>query len=353
MTALVRLCRQREAAAGLLRHAGVAVRRDGRAAHVLLNRPERLNALDHAAVMLLCASLEDLADDPGVEVVVLAGAGSRGLCAGGDLLDLYEDAISGSGRALAFWRDLYELVELVASYPKPIVALMDGVTFGGGLGVGSRAAVRVVTERSVLGMPETRIGFYPDAGGLHLLSRLPGEVGTYLGLCAQTVGASDALAVGLADRFVWSTDLAALADRLAVEPWEDALAVFTATPPEQPLLPAAWVEECFAGDDAEVIGSRLLSHPGRAARDAGAVLAGRSPTAVRVALWGLRAAAGLSLAEDLDLELRLTARLCRSHDFLEGVRARLVDKDRDPRWSPSRLTDVDLGWLGEVLETVA
>lgn len=349
MTALVRLARAREATTGLLRQAGVASRRDGRAAHLVLNRPASLNALSHDMVSTLLATLEDLAGDHGVETVVLSGAGSRGLCAGGDLVFLRDDARTGAGRAMPYWRDLYALAGLVAAFPKPIVALMDGYVLGGGLGVSGRAAVRVVTDRSVVGMPETRIGFFPDTGGLHLLSRLPGEIGTYLALCAQTLGASDALAAGLADHYVPSADLDLLVDRLAVLPVSDAIAS-AACPPPGPtrMAGASWIEECFGGADPVVIRDRLLRHPDPAAREAGAVLLTRSPSAVAVTLHGLRTAATTDLTEDLDLELRLAARLRGSHDFSEGIRARLVDKGGAPRWSPAQLEDVDQDWVRDL-----
>lgn len=234
---------------------------------------------------------------------------------------------------MAFWRDLYELVEVVAEHPLPIVSLMDGIVLGGGLGVAARAGERVVTERSVIGMPETRIGFFPDTGGLHLLSSLERERGTYLALCAETVGAADAIDVGLADRFVWHTDLTELRDQLAVLPWQTVLDRFATVAPESPRLAAApWIEECFTGEDATTILSRLRARPEPRAAEAADLLASRSPSAVAVTLAGLRWAATMSLTEDLAMELRLAEQLRSSHDFIEGIRARLVDKDREPRW---------------------
>lgn len=321
---------------------GVSVRRDGRAVHLRLTRPRHLNALDHDMVTVLRATLEDLVDETDAEVVVLSGAGDRGLCAGGDLRFLHDDARSGGHAAMAFWRDLYDLVEVVADHPLPIVSLMDGIVLGGGLGVAARAQHRVVTERSVIGMPETRIGFFPDTGGLHLLSHLERERGTYLALCAETVGAADALDIGLADHFVWHSELAELRDQLAVQPWQTVLDRFRTRPPEAPrLVGETWIDECFAGGDVSTIVSRLRERSEPAAAEAADLLASRSPSAVAVTLAGLRRAAGLSLSDDLTMELRLAERLRSSHDFLEGIRARLVDKDREPQWEDVDLAAVD------------
>ena len=345
------LTRSRQSQVGCLSAlAGVRVRHDGHAAHVVLDRPGQYNALNHAMVSTLLSLVVELDEHPDVHVIVMSGAGDRGFSAGGDLVFLRNDALASGGRAMSYWRDLYELAHLISTCVTPIVSIMDGVTFGGGLGVAARAGVRVVTERSVLGMPETRIGFFPDTGGLHLLAGLPGEVGTYLGLCAQTVGPQDAVEVGLADVLVASDDLPALYDRLAVAPYPGAVAAFA-----QPAAPGcglpgtAWVHDCFAGDDPARIVCRLLAHPDAEARAAGNLLAQRSPTAVTAALLGLRAAAHLGLGDDLELELRMADHLRRSHDFLEGIRARLVDKDRTPTWSPASFDGVDRATLAALL----
>lgn len=333
-----RLARQ----SGPMAASGVSVRRDGRAVHLRLNRPHHLNALDHDMVTVLRATLEDLADESDAEVVVLSGAGDRGLCAGGDLRFLHDDARSGGRAAMAFWRDLYDLVEVVADYPLPIVSLMDGIVLGGGLGVAARARHRVVTERSVIGMPETRIGFFPDTGGLHLLSRLERERGTYLALCAETVGAADAVDVGLADHFVWHSELAELRDQFGVQPWRTVLERFATRAPESPRLAGeTWIEECFTGGDVMAILSRLRQRSESAAAEAADLVESRSPSAVAVTLAGLRRASEMSLSDDLAMELRLAERLRGSHDFLEGIRARLVDKDREPQWEAADVAAVD------------
>lgn len=327
----------------------VSVRRDGRAVHLRLNRPHHLNALDHDMVTVLRATLEDLADGTDAEVVILSGAGDRALSAGGDLRFLRDDALGDGGSALGFWRDLYDLVETVATHPLPIVSLLDGICLGGGLGVAARARQRIVTERSVIGMPETRIGFFPDTGGLHLLSHLERERGTYLGLCAETVAAADALDIGLADHFVWHADVARLVDQLAFDTLDEVLRRWSTQPPESPRLATrSWIEECFTGSDPQEILARLRAHPDESAAEAADLLESRSPTGVAVTLAGLRRAAGMDLADDLVMELRLAERLRDSHDFVEGIRARLVDKDREPRWDPADLGSVEAPWVADL-----
>ncbi|MFT4187789.1 MAG: 3-hydroxyisobutyryl-CoA hydrolase [Aeromicrobium sp.] len=332
---------------------GVRAERVGRAARLTLTRPDHLNALHHPMVRALRRLIRQVADDPGAEVIVLSGEG-RGLCAGGDLLFFHRSITADDGAAVAFWRDLYGLTHDIATSPVPVVSLLDGFVFGGGFGVASRAAVRVVTERSHVGMPETRIGFYPDTGGLHLLSHARGEVGTCLGLCAQTIGAREALDAGLAERFTRSVDLPRLLDLLSLMPMEEALDEVCSPAPAGPSWDdRPWVEECFAGDDPQAILDRLLAHDDSAARAAGETLATRSPTMVAATLRGLRHARSLSVPEDLAFELRLSEALHRHPDFREGIRARLIDKDGSPAWTPASLADVDLSFLDPVFVSEA
>lgn len=329
---------------------GLLTHRDGRAAHVVLNRPRSINALDHATVRALTSTLAALAHDSAVGVVVLSGTGDRGLCAGGDLVFLHSDGVGAGTRAMSYWSELYALTHTIATYPKPFVAVLDGITFGGGLGLSARAGVRVVTERSTLAMPETRIGFFPDTGGLSLLAGLPGQRGTYLGMCAERVGPADAIALGLADHHVPSDALPAFLRHLAAAPWQEAIAEHATAPGGTARLAEAdWIEECFIGDDAVAIRRRLAEHHAPEARTAGLVLDTLSPTAVTLTLLGLRKAARLGLAADLALELRLADALRRSPDFIEGIRARVVDKDRSPTWRPAALADVDAAWLRELV----
>lgn len=306
--------------------------------HIVLNRPRAINALTQGMVTAIAAQLEAWAVDDSVRSVVLTGAGERGLCAGGDIVAMYTDATAGDGSAAErFWRDEYAMDALIARYPKPFIAIMDGVTLGGGVGISAHAAHRVVTERSKVGMPETTIGYIPDVGGTWLLSQAPGELGTYLALSATSVGPGDAIALGLADYYVPSESLPALLESLSrVEPVETSLAEHSSEPPLVSLAPERdWIDEAFAGDDLAAILARIQG------REIASVIAGKSPTALAVTLAALRRARGLpDLEAALAQDLRVSLRCLRSPDFAEGIRAQVVDKDRNPRWSPARVEDV-------------
>jgi enoyl-CoA hydratase len=320
----------------------VLLHRDGHAAHVVLNRPRAINALTHEMVGLVTAALEDWARDDTVRTVVLTGAGERGLCAGGDIVAMWRDAKAGGSETAAFWADEYRLNALIADYPKPYVAIMDGIVLGGGIGLSAHAGQRVVTERSSIGMPETGIGFLPDVGGTFLLSHAPGETGTHLGLTAGSIGPGDAIALGFADHYVPTELLPGLLAALADGDADEVLAATELAPPPSPLAEArTWLDAAYAGNDPVAIVERLraVGHE-EADRAAGAIEA-KSPTSVHVTLRALREAARMSrLGEALDLEYRLALRIHPSHDFAEGVRAQVVDKDRDPRWSPATLAEV-------------
>lgn len=320
----------------------VSLRRDGRVGHIQLNRPHAINALTHDMVVLIQAALDGWKDDPAVATIVLTGAGERGLCAGGDIVAMYHDAVEGGSASAAFWADEYRLNATIADYPKPFVAVMDGIVLGGGIGLSAHADIRIVTERSSVGMPETGIGFVPDVGGTYLLSHAPGELGTHLALTAGSVRAGDAIAIGMADWYVPSERLDALITALATSEPLAAVADVAGTAPESPLLQARpWIDELYAGDDVVAIVARLASSQLDQARTAAQVIESKSPTAVTVTLAALRRAREMTdLREALEQEFRLAVRLHRQPDFVEGVRAQVIDKDRSPRWSPPTLTEV-------------
>lgn len=320
----------------------VLLRRDGHAAHIVLNRPRAINALTHEMVGIITAALIEWEADDTVRTVVLTGAGERGLCAGGDIVALWQDARVGGTDAAAFWADEYRLNALIAGYPKPYVAIMDGIVLGGGIGLSAHAGDRVVTERSAIGMPETGIGFLPDVGGTFLLSRAPGETGTHLGLTAGSIGAGDAIAIGFADHYVPTDRIAALLDDLSVREAPVALAAAEEPAPDSPLAAArSWIDEAYAGDDVLAILERLRALGTDEATRTAATIEAKSPTSVRVTLRALRQAARMtSLPPALDLEYRLALRFHTSHDFVEGVRAQVVDKDRNPQWEPAHVDQV-------------
>ncbi|XUM02562.1 enoyl-CoA hydratase/isomerase family protein [Streptomyces venezuelae ATCC 10712] len=320
----------------------VVVRTEGRTGRLVLNRPRALNALSHPMVLRIEEALTAWREDPRVETVVISGAGERGLCAGGDIRAIHADARTGGTASADFWRDEYRLNALIARYPKPYVALMDGIVMGGGVGVSAHGTVRIVTERSRVAMPETGIGFVPDVGGTYLLALAPGQLGVHLALTGASVGAADALLCGLADHFVPSDRLERLVTDLAHAPVHDALAAHVGqAPPGRLAAQRAWIDDCYAADTVEEILDRLRASGVPTAEEAAATLATRSPTALKVALTSVRRARELGpLERVLAQEYRVSCAALASPDLVEGIRAQVIDKDRAPRWSPAQLSSV-------------
>ena len=324
----------------------VLLTRSGRLGLVTLNRPRALNALNHAMVRAVHAALRAWAADPAVATVAITGAGERGLCAGGDIRAIHRDATSGAADAgaasAAFWRDEYRLNAAIARFPKPYVALMDGIVMGGGVGLSAHGTHRVVTERSRVAMPETGIGFAPDVGGTWLLARAPGELGTHLALTGGEMTAGDAHYCGFADHLVPAEALPALLADLAETPADRAVAAHAGPVPPAALAEArGWIDPCYAADTVEEILARLAARPEPAARVTARHLLTRSPTSLKVTLAAVRRARRLAtLEEALEQEYRVSRALLASPDLVEGVRARVVDKDRAPRWRPAALAEV-------------
>lgn len=306
---------------------------------ITLNRPKALNALTHGMVREIAAALDTWEHDDTVRAVIIGGAGERGLCAGGDIRSIYEDARSGGTASLAFWADEYRLNARIARYPKPYIALMDGLVMGGGVGVSAHGGIRVVTERSRVGMPEVGIGFVPDVGGTYLLSRTPGLLGTHVALTTTQLSGPDAIHCGLADYYVHSDKLSALVDALADGDPADVARSFAEAPPHSTLADeASWIDTCYAHETVEEILESLRDHSEATATQ----IEAKSPTAVKVALAALRSAAKLpSLEAVLEQEFRISTAALHSPDFAEGIRAQIIDKDRNPRWSPATLAEVD------------
>ncbi|GAB7188011.1 enoyl-CoA hydratase/isomerase family protein [Kitasatospora sp. Ki12] len=326
---------------------------DGGVGRIVLNRPRALNSLTHGMITTVRTTLDGWAEDDRVRAVVLTGAGERGLCAGADIRAMHDDAKAGGAGTRAFFRDEYRLNALIARYPKPYVAVMDGITMGGGVGLSAHGAVRIVTERSTVAMPETRIGLVPDVGGSRLLARAPGELGIHLGLTSAAMGPGDALLCGFADHYVPSTRLPALLDALARDTAAAAadvaahLVADVVTAHAEPAPPAelagqrAWIDACYAADTVEEIVERLLNSGVPEAKEAAELVLGNSPTAVKATLAALRRARTLpSLEAVLDQEYRVSCAALDGHDLVEGIRAQVVDKDRDPRWQPATLAGV-------------
>jgi enoyl-CoA hydratase len=324
-----------------------------RASHGLgrltLNRPRAINALDLGMVRSLAAALDQWENAVDVDLVLLDGAGDRGFCAGGDVRGLADQIRTGGAEdASLFFREEYALNARIAEYPTPIVVIADGITMGGGIGLAGHAAVRVVTERSSLAMPETRIGFTPDVGGSWLLGRAPGRLGEYLALTGESMDAADAVYAGFADHVVPSDRIDGLRDALETraDPSSPAelVLLFDETPPPSKLeADRPWIDDAFAGDTVVEIIERLRERPEPAASATADTLEQLSPTALTVTLEAVRRARELpdlraALAQEYGL---VTWFASTQPDLLEGIRAQLVDKDRSPRWAPASLAEVD------------
>jgi enoyl-CoA hydratase len=321
----------------------VLCRTRGALGRITLNRPHAINALNLEMIHALAAALDALETDPAVNVVVLDGAGPRGLCAGADILALRASALGDGEAARQFWRDEYKLVSRIARYPKPVVSIMDGVTMGGGVGLAGHASHRIVTDRVVWAMPEVTIGLIPDVGGTWLLSRTPGETGTHLALTGERIGADDAVALGLADAFIPHESVEFLVERLC-DGDVTAVTDFAQETEESPLraYQALW-DQCYAGDDARAIVARLHEAEDSEADRAAQRIEAASPSSVTATLAGLRKAPTLpDLEACLALEYELCCLMLQTPDFPEGVRAAVVDKDRTPHWSPASLAHLAL-----------
>lgn len=319
---------------------------EGSVGLITLNRPKAINSLNQPMVDALTAILADWAGDDAVRAVVLSGAGERGLCAGGDVVSIYHSARKDGVEARRFWRDEYLLNAQIAEFPKPYVALMDGIVMGGGVGVSAHSNIRVVTDTSKIAMPEVGIGFIPDVGGTYLLSRAPGGLGLHAALTGAPFSGADGIAMGFADHYVPHGDVEAFRRAVVSDGVQDALAKYATEPPASDLAAQRnWIDECYAGDTVEDIVAALRGHdagPGAGpAQDAANLIATRSPIALSVTLEAVRRAAKLATLKDvLVQDYRVSSASLRSHDLVEGIRAQLIDKDRNPKWSPAQLPAV-------------
>lgn len=309
----------------------VLCRREGRAGRLTLNRPQALHALNVTMCELMTAALLDWRDDASIELVVIDHSGDRGFCAGGDLRMMVESGRSDGAEARAFFHTEYRLNHLLHSFPKPVVALMDGVTMGGGVGISVHGSHRVATERTLFAMPETAIGFFPDVGGSWFLSRLPLETGTWLGLTGARIKGHDVTEIGVATHFVPSAELAEVKARL----FSDGIGALENRTPAPPKLPhhEGGLVPLFQHDSIDAIlaaldlaGSEWCTHQATTLRS-------RSRLSLEVTLHLLRLGRVFrSLAEALTIEYRLATRLIASDDFREGVRAVIIDKDNAAKW---------------------
>lgn len=320
----------------------ILIRVEGSVGRVTLNRPKAINSVTHTMVTALDDALTGWAHDPAITAVVLDGAGERGLCAGGDVVAVYESSRAGGAEVRKFWFDEYRLNAKISRFPKPYVALMDGIVMGGGVGVSAHGNVRVVTETSKIAMPEVGIGFIPDVGGIYLLSRAPGLLGLHAALTGAPFSGADAIALGFADHYIAHDKLEAFTAAVVGEGVEAAIRAFEAEPPASALLAQRdWIDECYAGTTVADILAALRSRGEGPAKDAADLIESRSPIAASVTLESVRRAAKLATLEDvLVQEYRVSSAASRSHDLVEGIRAQIIDKDRNPKWNPPSLASV-------------
>jgi enoyl-CoA hydratase len=330
----------------VLQDGDVIVRRERTLRRITLNRPKALNALTLDMGVTIARLLRAWAADPQVGAIMLDGTGERAFCAGGDIRALYDAAKAGDPLPARFWSDEYHLDALVARYPKPVIAVMDGLVMGGGVGLSAHAAHRVVTERSAVAMPEVGIGFFPDVGVAFRLARSPGYAGTYLMLTGERMGAADAIYCGLADINIASQRLAELSTALADCHTADGVRARLedlSTSPPVGKLPAArqWIDSCYAANSVEDIVERLRASNIEDARAALATMRTKSPTSLKVALRNIRSALSFARVEEsFRQDYRIALACIAGHDFIEGIRAAIVDKDRNPAWRPDTIEGV-------------
>jgi enoyl-CoA hydratase len=330
--------------------AEVLTRVEGGVGRVTLNRPAALHALTTNMCRLITAALLDWRGDPAVKAILLDHTGERGFCAGGDIRMLAESGAGDGAEAREFFHTEYRLNHLLFGYPKPVVAIMDGVTMGGGVGLSMPARYRIATERTTYAMPETGIGLFPDVGGGWYLPRKPGKAGLWLALTGARIKAADCLALGIATHFVESAKVEALKAAILAGDFETAIAEFAGDPGLAPIAAhRAEIDRLFAGPSVEAIVAALEADDGEWAAAQLKTLKTKSPQTMKVAFRQLALGAAMTdFADNMAMEYRIGARVVQRRDFLEGVRAVIVDKDNSPRWSPDTLEGVTEAQLDEI-----
>lgn len=330
----------------------VLVRIEGRVGRITLNRPQALHALTTAMCRAMIEGLVAWREDPQVDLVMIDHAGERGFCAGGDIRMLAESGAADGQAAREFFFTEYRLNHLLFSYPKTVLAIMDGVTMGGGVGLSMPAQFRVATERTVFAMPETGIGLFPDVGGGWHLPRLLHKVGLWLALTGARIRAADCELLGIATDYIESPRIEAFKAAVLADPAraETFLTEFEGEPGRPPISAHTDdIERLFAGDSVEAILQALQGDGSDWARSQLEVLRTKSPQTLKVAFRQLQEGARLaSFADNMRMEYRIASRVVRRHDFIEGVRAVIVEKDNAPRWDPADPAGVSEAMLDEI-----
>jgi enoyl-CoA hydratase len=330
----------------------VLVRIEGAVGRLTLNRPQALHALTTGMCRLITDALVTWLDNPIVKLVLIDHAGERGFCAGGDIRMLAESGAGDGAAAREFFFDEYRLNHLLFEYPKPVVAIMDGVTMGGGVGLSAPARYRVATERTTYAMPETGIGLFPDVGGGWFLPRMPGHIGLWLALTGARIKAADCELIGMATDFMESGKVEAFKAALVADPAavETLLTEFEGDAGRPTIAQHQdEIDRIFGHDSVEAIVAALEAADTDWAREQLRILATKSPQTLKVAFRQLKLGGqARTFAENMAMEYRIGARVVRRPDFIEGVRAVIVDKDNAPRWNPATLEGVSEALLDEI-----
>ena len=320
----------------------VIVRREGAIGRITLNRPKALNALTEDMCTAMLGQLRRWATDESLQAVVIDAVPGKAFCAGGDIRAIYDAGKKGDGSVMSFFRTEYRMNAAIRRFPKPYVALLDGLAMGGGCGVSVHGSHRVASENAVFAMPETAIGLFPDIGATFFLNRLPGEVGMYLALTGVRIGATDAIACGLATHFVPARDQAALLSRLTEGDTPDAiLSELDEIPPGdgEVTIHRAAIDRVFSASSVEEVLARLEREEEWGQKTA-SLLKTRSPTSLKVTFRQMGEGATLDFESCQRMEYRIMARMMEAPDFYEGVRTALIEKDQSPRWTPDSLAKV-------------
>lgn len=329
----------------------LTVERKGYSGIIRLNRPRALNSINLGMVRSMKAALAEFADDPSIASVIVCGEGERAFCAGGDIRVIHDLGKVNDPEVSRFWREEFPLNYTIAHYPKPYIVLMDGIVMGGGVGLSSHGVFRIVTERTRLAMPETGIGYFPDVGVSWLLPKAPGETGTWMGLTGNEINAADAIFAGLADAHIPSENLYRLVAGISAIGPDHAHDEIRALVSRFSTLPAfgvlassqGMIDTAFQYDTVEEIVAELGQSQDEFSRETLLTLQKRSPTSLKITLRLIRQARNSSgLIECLEREFAAGLQVLRGHDFYEGVRAAIIDKDRNPQWQPASLAEVSV-----------
>lgn len=309
---------------------------------ITLNRPKALNSLTLAMIRAMLAQLKAWETDPGIGCVVIRGVGERAFCAGADIRALRQSGLDGTSYATDFWREEYILNSVIKHYPKPYIALIHGICMGGGIGVSVHGAYRIAGSSAVFAMPETGIGFFPDVGASYFLSRSPGQLGLYLGLTGERLNARDAIYAGLATHWIPSDEWPVLLDALdhGDDP-TDLLSEMGRRPQNSPLSERRTkIDRIFGVTSVEDMLTLLDRDEKEWSHECAALIRSRSPTSMKIAYGQIRTGRQLSFTDCMKMEFRIACRMLKGHDFYEGVRAVIVDKDNKPDWQPATLAGV-------------